>query len=290
MSAAVEDQSGGWRGRVALGALLFSIFAVLWFMAAALGTKFGFWSWQFGLITMMVGLGRIVVFGSLAVAVIALIVGLIRAPRKRPVMLSIAALLISGLLLGRLAGLGAGAQAVPPIHDIQTDWSDPVVFSNALMTARGGDSNPVRYGEEAVFSTEDDSPFKGRLIADIQEEAECESDDPDACEDADPPTPYRPIRPLVLSAGTAEVYAAAETLARKRGWTIVYKDEDAGVLEATETSSWFGFKDDVAIRIRPEGEGSRVDVRSTSRVGQSDLGANARRISDFLYDLDGQRY
>lgn len=290
MAGAYTDQSGGWRGKVALGALLFSIFAVLWFVTAALGTKFGFWSWQFGLLTMMLGLGGIVVIGSLGLAVIGLIVGLIRAPRKRPVMLSIGALLISGLLMGRLAGLGAGAQAVPPIHDIQTDWSDPVVLSNALMTARGTGANPVRYGDEAVFDYQSDSPFHGRLIADIQEEAECESDDPDVCEDADPPKPYRPIRPLILTAAPDAVYTAAEQLARKRGWVIVNKDEEAGLIEATHTSPWFGFKDDIAIRVRAENEGSRVDMRSVSRVGQSDLGANARRISGFLYDLDGQRY
>ncbi|MEO1405971.1 MAG: DUF1499 domain-containing protein, partial [Pseudomonadota bacterium] len=250
--------------------------------------------WQFGLITMMVGLGRIVVFGSLGLAIIGLVVGLIKSPRKRPVMLSIGALLISLLLFGRLAGLGAGAQSVPPIHDIQTDWSDPVVFSNALMTARGTAANPVRYGEEAIYEpTPDDDRddrFEGLLISAIQETAECESDDPDVCEEADPPTPYRPIRPLTLTASTDEVYAAAERLARKRGWTIVNTDEAAGLIEATETSAWFGFKDDIGIRIRAEGEGTRVDMRSISRVGRSDLGANARRISGFLYDLDGQRY
>ncbi len=54
------------------------------------------------------------------------------------------------------------------------------------------------------------------------------------------------------------------------------------MIEATDTTLWFGFKDDVAIRIRPDGSGSRIDVRSVSRVGRSDLGANARRIRAFL--------
>ena len=290
MADTVIDQSGGWRGRLALIALVFAIFAVLWFMAAALGSRFGLWDWQFGLLTMMVGLGRFVVLGSLGLAVIALIAGLIRAPRKRPVMLALGALLISALLGGRLAALGGAAQAVPPIHDIQTDWDNPVVLSNALMTARGGDANPVRYGEDAVVSYGNDSPFEGRLLSEIQEEAECESDDPEACEDADPPKPYRPLKPLILEAAPADVFAAAERLARQRGWTIVTANADDGQLEATHTSTWFGFKDDIAIRIVPEGEGTRVDMRSISRVGQSDLGANARRISDFLYTLDGQRY
>jgi len=60
---------------------------------------------------------------------------------------------------------------------------------------------------------------------------------------------------------------------------------EKGTIEATETTFWFGFKDDVVIRIRPEGAGSRVDVRSKSRVGKSDLGANAARIRRFAAAL-----
>ena len=64
-----------------------------------------------------------------------------------------------------------------------------------------------------------------------------------------------------------------------------------GVLEATHTSTWWGFKDDIAIRVRGQSDGTtQIDVRSISRVGQSDLGANAKRITYFLYDLEGQRY
>jgi uncharacterized protein (DUF1499 family) len=60
-----------------------------------------------------------------------------------------------------------------------------------------------------------------------------------------------------------------------------------GRLEATDTTFWFGFKDDVVVRVRPDGTGSRVDVRSLSRVGRSDLGMNARRIRRFLERLRG---
>ncbi|HJR53568.1 MAG TPA: DUF1499 domain-containing protein, partial [Gemmatimonadota bacterium] len=57
---------------------------------------------------------------------------------------------------------------------------------------------------------------------------------------------------------------------------------DRGRIEATATTPWFGFKDDVVVRIRPEAGGSRVDVRSVSRVGRSDVGTNARRIEEYL--------
>jgi len=286
-----EDQSGGLRGKFALFALLFSVFGVIWFAAAALGSKYGLWSWQFGLGKMTVAWGPIVAFGALGISVLACVTALIKAPRKRPLMLGIGALLVAGLLAGRLAGLGAGAQAVPPIHDIQTNWADPVIFSEALMAERGPDSNPVRYGADAVFRDSENEQFGGKLIADIQEAAECTSRDEDVCEDSETPKPYAPLEPLVIKAAPEKVFEAALHLVEQRGWTVVEADPLQGLLEATHTSPWWGFKDDVAIRFRGQEDGTvRVDMRSISRVGGSDLGANARRITAFLYDLDGQRY
>ena len=94
---------------------------------------------------------------------------------------------------------------------------------------------------------------------------------------------YPDIHPLVLTAtqpGTA--FVRARDAAREAGRTIVAADSAAGRVEATATTGWFGFKDDVVVRIRPEGQGSRVDVRSVSRVGTSDVGTNARRIRAYL--------
>ncbi len=278
---------------LATGALIVSLLSVGWFAIAALGSKWGWWHWRFGLGTMTVGQGQYVVFGAAGLALTSLLIGVFTPSRVKPAILGLAALLVSLLLAGRLVGLGAGAAAVPPIHDIQTDWGDAVVFSDALMAARGRgpEINPVRYGADAVFRDADSEQFGGRLIADIQEAAECASHDEDVCEDSETPKPYKPLEPLLIDAPRARVFEAALRIAGQEGWEIVTSDADAGVLEATHTSSWWGFKDDVAIRIREaEGNTTRVDMRSVSRVGRSDLGANARRISAFLYELDGQRY
>jgi uncharacterized protein (DUF1499 family) len=97
---------------------------------------------------------------------------------------------------------------------------------------------------------------------------------------------YPAVRPLALSADPARVAAAAEAEAKAQGWTLATSDPAGGVIEATAETFWFGFKDDVAIRIRPGANGgSVVDVRSTSRVGLSDIGANAARIEAFLAGL-----
>jgi uncharacterized protein (DUF1499 family) len=81
------------------------------------------------------------------------------------------------------------------------------------------------------------------------------------------------------------VFDRAVSAARKLGWHVVAAAPAEGRLEATDTTRWFGFKDDVVVRIAPAADGSRVDVRSVSRVGRSDLGTNARRIRAFLREL-----
>ena len=81
------------------------------------------------------------------------------------------------------------------------------------------------------------------------------------------------------------MFARARTTAERLGWEIVKADPAAGLIEATDTTRWFGFVDDVVIRVTPWGSGTRVDLRSVSRVGRSDIGTNAERIRDFLAAL-----
>ena len=73
--------------------------------------------------------------------------------------------------------------------------------------------------------------------------------------------------------------------ARKIGWVIVDANAAEGRIETTDTTFWFGFKDDIVIRITPADHGSRVDIRSVSRVGKSDVGTNAKRIRKYLKEL-----
>ncbi len=99
---------------------------------------------------------------------------------------------------------------------------------------------------------------------------------------------YGELRSLRLPSSVAEATQKAEALARSRGWEVARVDRQAGVVEATATTLFFRFKDDVAVRVRPDPErpgGSIVDMRSISRVGGSDVGVNAERIRAFLADL-----
>ena len=96
---------------------------------------------------------------------------------------------------------------------------------------------------------------------------------------------YPDLRPLELALSPKQAFGRAAQAARAEGWEITALDEGAGRIEAVATTRWFGFKDDVVIRVEPAGAGSRIDMRSKSRVGRSDVGTNARRIRDFLARL-----
>lgn len=89
---------------------------------------------------------------------------------------------------------------------------------------------------------------------------------------------YPDIQPLRLPVAPNIAFERAKGAIEESGWQIVREDPSAGRIEAVATTRWFGFKDDVIVRITAEGSGSRVDVRSKSRVGRSDLGTNAQRI------------
>ncbi len=138
------------------------------------------------------------------------------------------------------------------IHDISTDLEDPPRFQ-AVLPLRKGAANPPAH--------------PGAKVAAEQRRA------------------YPDIQPLQLKASVVDVWAAILRAAETMGWRVVASDQDTGVLEAVATTRFFRFKDDIVVRMRNDGGGVRVDVRSKSRIGKSDLGANARRIRAFLRDL-----
>ncbi|WP_291205591.1 DUF1499 domain-containing protein [Hyphomonas sp.] len=278
-------QSAGWRGKFAGFALGLSIFAVLWFAAAAVGTKLGLWNWQFGLGVMTITWGPMLLMAAAGISVLAVIIALIKAPRKHALMLAVAALLVSGLAFGRVAAFGAGAARLPPLHDIQTDWADPIQPSDALFTEREatGALNPIEDAPVIADGANGRWPgMGGRLVSEVQEEAEFDT----ATHESPKETPYPMLAPLVTAAAPDAAYTAALAAVESRGWTVVLADPEAGTIEATEESFWFGFKDDVMIRVRSDEMGARIDVRSTSRVGLSDLGANAKRVRNLLDEIE----
>ncbi|MDP2241188.1 MAG: DUF1499 domain-containing protein [Burkholderiales bacterium] len=259
------------RSKFAGLALLVSLAVPVWFMVAALGVKFGLWPWRLGLGVLIVQWGPRLLIASAVIAGVALIAVLIRKPR-RGWQAALIALLIPALGFGYMGWVRSQSADIPPIHDVATDIVDPPTPGANLLALRTADeANPVLDMTAPLTAAE---AYQGPRFARFGElslgrighEA------------------YPAVRTREVAAPPAAAFAAAREAARSMGWTPVNEDEAGGVIEATAETFWFGFKDDVIIRVRPTagGEGALIDVRSISRVGLSDLGANAKRIETFL--------
>jgi uncharacterized protein (DUF1499 family) len=221
--------------------------AVVLLLVSGLGHRWGWWSYRSGFD--LLRWASYVGLAAAALTLIALLVPQVRSGRAR--------LLAGALVIGLAVAFvpwqwQQRAQSLPRIHDITTDTVNPPEFV-AVLPLRAGAPNPAAYG--------------GKEIADQQRKG------------------YPDIQPLVLAVPPGVAFGWARDAAESMGWNIVAADAAAGRIEATATTLWFGFKDDIVVRVTPAGQGSRIDVRSVSRVGRSDIGTNAKRIREYLAKL-----
>lgn len=266
-SGDTKDSPMFGRSKLASLALALSLLLPVWFMAAALGVQFGLWPWRLGLGVLIVQWGPRLLTAAAVAAVVALIAVLIRKPRQGW-KTALIALLIPALGFGYMGWVRSQSADIPPIHDISTDIIDPPIPSERLLALRGGDdANPVLDMTAALTTAE---AYQGPRFARFGEQSLGQVGH----------EAYPAVRTLEVAAPPAAAFAAARKAASELGWAVVSENEPGGRIEATARTFWFGFKDDVVIRVRPAatGRGSRIDARSISRVGLSDLGANAQRI------------
>ncbi|HET8655262.1 MAG TPA: DUF1499 domain-containing protein [Longimicrobiaceae bacterium] len=228
-------------------AIVVAVLSILVLAFAGPGTRLGLWTFGTGL-----GLLRWAALIGIAGIVLTLLALIVTRPRGAGLGALVVALLLAGVAFFVPWRSLQRAKSVPPIHDITTDTQDPPEFSAVLALRADAPNSPV-YG--------------GESIAAMQRRA------------------YPEIQPLHLDVATDTAFERALATAREMGWKIVSVDHTHGRIEATATTPWFGFKDDVVVRIRPDNGGSRVDVRSESRVGGSDVGTNAARIRAYLKRL-----
>ena len=177
-------------------------------------------------------------------------IGYARGQRAR-VLVAALALLGGAAVFGIPFQLQQSARSLPPIHDITTDLDNPPVFQ-AVVPLRADAQNSL------------DRPSD---LAQQQREG------------------YPDLAPVTLSIPADQAFDRALAAAQDAGWRIVTADKGAGRIEATDTTRWFGFQDDVVVRLTPWGAGTRIDVRSVSRIGRGDVGTNARRIRRYLQAL-----
>jgi fatty-acyl-CoA synthase len=236
-------------------------------LLGAVGTKLGWWSWKTGFVAVMVkgpmGLGWAPALAILAI--VAALIGLIISMGAGLWRRAFTALVVAILTMGAFIYVGGAAKKAPPIHDVATDWTNPMMFSDAVMKARGPAANPVMPNPKATAG-----PMAGQWIAEVNAKT---------CPGA---------KPVMLAKAPADAYTAAKAALLNDGLKVVTDDPVGGRLEAVATSFWYGFKDDVMVRVKPEGGGSRIDLRSISRVGVSDLGQNCERVTRLTTATSGQ--
>lgn len=244
----------------ALAGLGLALFALI----APVGVWTGWWDFRQGFSILRSAQPFVlwITLGCAAVTILVVVIGRQRAAAGTARLATVAALatLAAGIAWyvpqSYLPGQGAD---IPPIHDISTDIVDPPQFVDVLPL-RGDNSNPTVYGTGNPNMTPEEHAQRQRAAyPDLTTRT---YDDP-------------------ATAVFERALAAVDTL----GWELVAQDPNAGRIEATDTTFWFRFKDDVVIRIVQTPTGAVVDARSTSRVGLSDVGKNAERLRAFFNEI-----
>lgn len=246
----VQQTSGVTRlgGRLALIGMVVALASGLAMALSGFGYRLDLWHFRtgFAIIRWSFWIGA----GAGVVALLGLILS-----RGKPPKILAAALLgiaVAGVVTYIPWSWMQTLKSVPYIHDITTDTQNPPAFVAVAALRREGD-HPVAYDGEEIGSQ--------------QREA------------------YPDLTTQILVADKDKVFAASEAVLREMKLEVVEANAAEGRIEATHTSLFYGFKDDVVVRVVADGIGSRVDVRSKSRVGRSDLGQNAKRIRTFMQKL-----
>ena len=232
-------------------ALALAVIAAALLTVGPIGWRAGWWHFRFAFQTLMPWAAY---FGiaALVVSVLTLLLGRSRI-ESRGIAIAIVAFTAGGLIAYVPWHYDQIRQQAPPIHDITTDPDNPPAFVAVAALREAAGPDRVAY--------------EGARVAEQQRLA------------------YPDIQPLTLGLAPAAAFNRALDTAQRMGWTIVAADDAAGRIEASDRSRWFGFTDDIVIRIIPSSSGSRIDLRSSSRVGRSDFGVNAARVERYLSAL-----
>ncbi len=250
--------------RIALLAFAVAVIGVVAEVGSGLSYRFGIVQLRTALLTILpVGVYIAAAGAALCLAVIVLAVILFRRA-----FLGRSVLVIAGLVAGGTASfipysMRYSDQPHPPIHDISTDLDNPPAFVEILQLRDDtGATNTASYLRENK---------RGDVVINVPE-AQLKA--------------YPDVKPIVLQgASAADAYKRALAAVQAEGWTIVAAKPDEGRIEAWDKTFWFGFVDDVVIRITEVDGGSKIDIRSLSRVGGGDVGKNAERIRGYTRTL-----
>lgn len=193
----------------------------------------------------------------------ALLVNLLSPPRRGAApALALALVCLIGLL--RLQAFDLERAALPPLYDVQTDWTQPVSFTvRALEVREAAGAATIR--DDAVFP-EEAGLWAGRSFADAQSE-------------------IYDLKPLQVKVPPPEATLAVAEAAERLGWAVMLNDPPGGQVEAVHYSRWYGLASDIAVRVSPDKGGARIDVRAASRTAGPDMGANASLVKSLIDEV-----
>ncbi|KQY95345.1 fatty-acyl-CoA synthase [Caulobacter sp. Root1455] len=262
---AANKAKGGFTSGLLDLTILIALAPALLVGAGALGVKSGLFPLALGYQQMTLDWAPKAAMLGVATGVLGLIVALFggfsRFWKKALLALTITVATLAAMVAANAVGGGA-----PPIHDVSTDWKTPLMLSDAALAARGGEAQTVEADPSLPVGS---LAFAGRRVADVNAET---------CAAA---------RPLVVARSPADAYEAAKVAVQAAGLSIVTDDPIDGRLEATGQSFWYGLKDDLVVRVRPDTAGARVDMRAIGREAGGDRGRNCRRVGDLLAVVKG---
>lgn len=250
-----------WLGRAGVVALIAGLAVGGIALAASLGIWLGLWDFRRGFTLLQFANTHAMWIGpAAAIAAVALAVAGFAGRGART--LAPAVLAAVGALAAGLAYYVPQSyrppEGTPPIHDVSTDVVDPPQYV-AILPLRADAPNTTVYGGAPGMTPERNAELQRQAFPDLTTRSMPEPPD--------------------------EVFARALAAVEELGWDLVAAVPEEGRIEATDTTFWFRFKDDVVIRIRPSADGSSIDARSLSRVGGGDAGTNARRLRAFFEAL-----
>ncbi|MBO9559145.1 MAG: long-chain-fatty-acid--CoA ligase [Caulobacter sp.] len=260
-----EKRKGGFTAGLLNLIVLIALAPALLVGAGALGVKFGVIPLSLGYDQMTLDWAPKIAVLGVATGVLGLIFALFGG-FSRHWKKALLALAVTIATLGFMVAANAMGTRVPPIHDVSTDWKTPLMLSDAALAARGGEAQTVEADPSLPVGS---LAFAGRRIADVNAET---------CPAA---------RPLILTRSPADAYESAKAAVQAAGLSIVTDDPMDGRLEATGQSFWYGLKDDLVVRVRPDASGARVDMRAVGREAGGDMGRNCRRVGRLLAVVKG---
>ena len=240
-------------------ALLLAVVAVLALAFAPFGVKEEMFGLDYAVSTVALGWAGTAAVLAAILSALTLLLVLAVAPRRGFALPLLALAMAAGVLAatGQLRGVAASN---PPIHDVATDWREPLTFGPRASAARGAEANEL-FADPRVGINRTAPTLEGQRVADINART------------------WPGAVPAVIMASVPAAYDKTRAALLREGMTLVSENPAGGRLEATGQTRLLKLTFDVVARVQAEGAGARIDFRSVSRTGEIDLGDNCRRVT-----------